>query len=193
MIACFAQSKKEFASDRQSSKEPGCKKYYQPGQAPDYLDKPVYLGVVEYQARSAGPTLVASYGKPYDIKTSWKFSGIEGPEGKFTTPGSQDSDLMPEEYRRFDFAPYQITPMETAIGLRLGWHDAYAGGAAYFEALSLFRLDGGKLVNILSEPISFHKDLAGEWNKDGTRERDVSEEQNVLSVLPSKTNGYADL
>ncbi|RSZ59875.1 hypothetical protein HF313_14195 [Massilia atriviolacea] len=192
-IACFARSKKELESEQKYSKGPSCEKFYQPGQVPEFVDPPVYLGVVQHQAGGAAPTLLASYGKPLDIKTNWDATSLDGPDRDVLTPGGAASGMMPASYRRFDFAPYRIAPADTAIGLRLGWHEGYAGGGAFYEALALFRIDGGKLVNILSEPVSFHSDLAGEWRKDGTREREVSEGTNVLSVLPSSTSGFADL
>ncbi|NHZ97551.1 hypothetical protein [Massilia sp. CCM 8734] len=193
VIACFSRNEKDAERSRKSSTGPSCDGTSPSGGTPASIDPAVYLGVVEYQAGSAAPTLLASYGKPYDIKTSWAFSHVEGPGEDDDTPGGRENGLMPEQYRRFDFAPYKITPTETAIGLRLGWNEGYAGGGADFEALSLFRIDGNKLVNILSEPVSFHKLIAGDWNKDGTRDHDEYEGTNVLSVLPSTSNGYADL
>jgi hypothetical protein len=192
-IACFAHSKAELESERKYRKAPSCERLYQPGQVPQYVDRPVYLGVVEYQAGAAAPTLLASYGKPYDIKTRWNVTGLDGPDGDGPMPGARPEGLMPASYSRFDFAPYKIAPADTAIGLRLGWHEGYAGGGALYEALALFRIDGKKLVNILSEPVAFHSDLAGERRKDGTWERQVAEGKSVLSVLPASTGGYADL
>ncbi|NHZ87587.1 hypothetical protein F2P45_00850 [Massilia sp. CCM 8733] len=193
VIACFSRDKKDAERSRRSSTGPSCDSANPSHDTPAAIDPAVYLGVVEYRAGSGAPALVASYGKPYDIKTSWAFRHVEGPQEDDDTPAGQDSGLMPEQYRRFDFAPYKIAATETAIGLRLGWNEGYAGGGADFEALSLFRIDGNKLVNILSEPVSFHKLIAGDWNKDGTRDHDEYEGTNVLSVLPSTTNGYADL
>lgn len=194
VIACFARTNKEYDDDKRNSKEPSCSKYYDPSRdnGRGYFDKPVYLGVLEYKLGDK-PTLISSYGKPLDTKTGWKSSKLEGPRGKFNAPSSEESDLMPEEYMRFDFAPYKITEADTAIGLRLGWNEGYSGGTGYFEALSLFRIDGNRLINILSEPIYYYQDLAGSWNKDGTRNHEFLESQNVLSVLPSKTEGFYDL
>ncbi|NHZ37467.1 hypothetical protein [Massilia rubra] len=193
VIACFVRSKAERASEQKYSKEPSCERMYQPGEVPHYVDRPTYLGVVQYQGGGAAPTLVASYGKPYDVRTRWDASGLDGPDGDPGLPAGAAGGLLPETVNRFDFAPYKITATETAIGLRLGWHEGYAGGGAFYEALALFRIDGDKLVNILSEPIAFHSNLAGELHKDGTREREIAEGTSVLSILPGTTNGYADL
>ncbi len=193
-IACFAASKKEYEDDLRSSKEPSCTKYYDPseGDGRDYIDKAVYLGLLEYQAGKPAK-LIASYSKPLDVKTSWKWTQQPGPSGKFSAPSSDESDLMPEEYMRFDFAPFKISDTDTAFGLRLGWRDIYAGGGAYFEALALFKVDGDKLRNVLAQPLRFEQDTAGKWNEDGTRDRKSLDGNNVLSMLSSKTEGYYDL
>lgn len=189
-LACFARDQKELDSDKKYDKGPSCSKYYD---GRGYYDKPVYLGVLEYKPGDQKPTLIATYGKPLDTRTSWKSSKLVGPQGKFDVPGSDESDLMPEEYVKFDFAPYKIAEGDTAIGLRVGWNDGYSGGTGFFEAVSLFKIEGGKLINVLSEPIYYYQDLAGNWNKDGTRNHGLHESQNVLSVLPNKTQGYFDL
>lgn len=193
VIACFVRSKQERETERKYSKEPSCERIYAPGDVPQYVHRAAYLGVVHYRAGDAAPVLVASYGKPYDVKTRWDTTELDGPDGDAALPGVTPEGLMPETYTSFDFAPYKISPTETAIGLRLGWHEGYAGGGAFYEALSLFRVDGNKLVNILSEPMAFHSDLAGERHQDGSRERVVAEGTNVLSILPGTTNGYAKL
>lgn len=194
-IACFARGQQEYDSDKRSNKGPSCSKYYDPSRegGGGYYDKPVYLGVFEYKPGDQKPALIASYGKALDVKTSWKSSKLEGPQGKFNVPDSSESDLMPEEYSKFDFAPYKLAEGDTAIGLRVGWNDGYAGGTGYFEALSLFKIEGSRLINVLSQPIYYYQDLAGSWHKDGTRNHEFHESQNVLSVLPTKTEGYSDL
>ncbi len=192
VIACFGRDQTDPEPPRRSSTEPSCDSMSPSHDTPASFDPVVYLGVVEYRAGSGAPTLVASYGKPYDIKTSWTSRHVDGPRDQDDADKNRDG-LMPQQYRRFDFAPYKITPTETAIGLRLGWFDGYAGGGAEFEALALLRIDGDKLVTILSEPVFFQKLIAGNWNKDGTRDHDEYEGRNVLSVLPSTTSGYADL
>ncbi|NHZ39440.1 hypothetical protein [Massilia aquatica] len=193
VIACFSRDRKDAERSRTSSTGPSCDTISPSYDTPASVDPMVYLGVVEYRAGGGAPTLVASYGRPYDIKTSWALRHVDGPREDDDAPEARKNGLMPEQYRRFDFAPYKITPTETAIGLRLGWSEGYAGGGADFEALALLRIDGDKLVTILSEPVAFQKLIAGDWNKDGTRDHDEYEGTNVLSVLPSTTNGYADL
>jgi hypothetical protein len=190
-IACFAQSKAEHDSDlRYKNNKPSCSKYYDGN---GYYDKPVYLGIIEYRPEEGLPKLIASYGKPLDVRTSWKYSFLPGPQGKFDVPDSGESDLLPEDYVRFDFAPYKLNASETAFGLRLAWNDMYAGGGGRFEALSLFKLADGKLINILSEPVSFSLFLAGSWHSDGTRDHESHEGENVLTVLPHQTQNYQDL
>ncbi len=72
---------------------------------------------------------------------------------------------MPEEYVRFDFAPFKLTDTDTATGLHFGWNDGHAGGTGYFEALALFKIDDTRLINVLSEPFCYYQDLAGDWHK----------------------------
>jgi len=192
-IACFSKTKADYDSDKEYSKGPTCKKDYDPSQndGDQYTYKSVYLGVLEYKADAIKPVLIASYGKPLDIKISWKSSKLAGP---FQDVGEgEEINLMPEEYMRFDFAPFKLTDTDNAIGLRFGWNEGYAGGTGYFEALGLFKIDGARLINVLSEPIYYYQDLAGDWHKNGTRDHDVYEGQNVLSFLPNKTQGYFDL
>jgi hypothetical protein len=194
-LACFAGSQKEFDSDNRYVKGPSCRKYYDPSKDDEgmYVDKSVYLGVFEYQAGDQKPRLVANYGKRLDVKTSWKSSKLAGPQGKFGTPGSDESALMPEDYLKFDLAAYKITGSDTAIGLRVGWNDSYAGGTGFFEALHLFKIDGDKLINILSEPVYFYQDLAAAWKKDGTRNHQLHEGENLVAVLPGKTDDHFDI
>ncbi|MBI3228726.1 MAG: hypothetical protein HYZ45_00605 [Burkholderiales bacterium] len=194
-IACFVASKKEFDSEQKQSKEPNCRK----GQDGNNHnpEKSVYLGLFEMKPGDSKPQLIASYGKPLDIKTSWKTSQLMAPLRKLTqaanAPLSKETALLPEDYLRFDFAPFKITDNETAIGLRFGWSDSSPEGSSFFEAVALFRVKGDKLVNILTEPIYYYQDLAGSWNKDGSRNHNLREGQNILSVLPSKTIDHFDL
>ncbi|UOD28597.1 hypothetical protein INH39_24585 [Massilia violaceinigra] len=88
----------------------------------------------------------------------------------------------------------KISATQTAIGARAGWSERYTGvGMGSFEALSLFRIDGGKLVNILSEPIAFETDSNDGYDADGNRKGIVREGRNVLTILPGNTGGYHDL
>ncbi len=69
------------------------------------------------------------YGKPLDIKTSWKSSKLEA--SSEDVGDNEEANLMPEEFVRFDFVPFKLTDTDTAIGLRLGGNEGYAGGSGY--------------------------------------------------------------
>lgn len=177
-IACITNTQEEYERYKQYNQGQGCD-YYDGGGS-------VFLGVIEYKSGDTKPTLIASYGEPINIKTNWRLTNLEGPDGG-------EENLLPTDYVRFDFSPFKISDSETAFGVRLGWNEGYAGGTGYFEALALFTIQGDQLVNVLSQPIYYYKDLAGEWNEDNTRNHEFYEGQNVLSMLPAKTNGYYDI
>lgn len=189
VIACFSRNKKEYDSQKKYSQEATCKKYYDSDRNRD-IDQPVYLGVLEYKANVIKPTLIASYGKPLNIKTNWESSKLVVP---FQHISKNKNSIMPGEYERFDFAPFKINDTETAFGLRLGWNEGYSGGTGYFEGLALFKIEGTQIINILSEPIYYYQDIAGEWHKDSTRDHEFYEGRNVLSMLSDKTDGYYNI
>lgn len=137
---------------------------------------------------------MASYGKALDIPISWKGTGLAPPLVADPGAGSDGSAVLPEEYERFDFAPYKISATQTAIGLRVGWNERYTGvGMGDFHALMLFKIEGDKLVNIFSEPIAFYTDSHDGRDEDGNRKGLVAEGTNVLSILPGTSGGYHDL
>lgn len=88
-----------------------------------------------------------------------------------------------------DFAPYEIAPGERAFGVRTKWTEGYAGGYGAFEALSLFRADGDRLLPILAVPVSVQKMIAGDWNADGSRQHDVYQAALVLRMEPGVREG----
>ncbi|PZO43233.1 MAG: hypothetical protein DCF19_04570 [Pseudanabaena frigida] len=105
-----------------------------------------------------------------------------------------NSNLLPSgKYEHFDFAPFKISDTQIAFGLRVTHSESYSGGYGYFEDLALFIVDSNRIINIFSEPMYFNKNIAGEWNKDGTRQHHLYEDEKVLVVLPRKTDGYYDL
>ena len=196
VIACFSGNKKHYDYKKKNNQQPTCNKDYDANHE-RYIDQAVYLGILEYKENVIKPTLVASYSKPLDIKTGWQYKKLD--ESTYYVPSSYISisrgknNTMPEEYERFDFAPFKINETETAFGLRLGWNEGYMGGFGYFEALALFKIQGDRLINILSEPIYYFQNIAGEWHKDQTRDHIFYEGQNRLSMLPNKTEGYYNL
>jgi hypothetical protein len=60
--------------------------------------------------------------------------------------------------------------------------EGYGGGFATFETLTLFRVDGERLLPILDVPTGVVKMLAGNWNEDGTRQHETVQADLVIDV-----------
>jgi hypothetical protein len=208
VIACFVRGKNKYAQEIDSADKSCKKKSYG-------RDDVVYLGLIEYEPKASRPKLIA---KSLEIDTSWDFitpkqlrsashkKNVFQSTRKFELGGGgltlalfesgiyTKSTILPNgKYKEFDFAPFKISDNQTAFGLRVGNGQGYAGGFGYFEVLTLFTIDNNQIINVLAEPIYFYQNIAGDWNKNGTRQHDLYEGENVLAVLPSKTYGYYDL
>lgn len=196
VIACFSGNKKRYDEQKTHNQQPTCNNDYDSDKK-GYADQSVYLGILEFKENAIKPTLVASYGRPLDIRTVWNATKLV--PSSYYEPFYSDisrgkDNTMPEEYERFDFAPFKINETETAFGLRLGWNEGYFSGFGYFEALALFKIYGDRLINILSaEPIYFFQDHAEKWHKDHTRDHALYQGQYLLTMLPDKTDGYYNL
>lgn len=98
-----------------------------------------------------------------------------------------------EEVLALDLAPFRVTPSETAIGVRLQRKSWYAGGGeGSANILRLYLQNGSKLDRILSVVTDYACELAGDWNRDGTRDRNSATGQSVLVVSKRKTDGHFD-
>ncbi|MFJ1300719.1 hypothetical protein ACILG0_12175 [Pseudomonadota bacterium AL_CKDN230030165-1A_HGKHYDSX7] len=155
-------------------------------------ERDVMLGVFEAKPGSA-PRRIARTPDPIDTPTNWYDTNIDMPIRVDPREGQGAPLAEPEGWRRWDLARYEIRPGDVALGLRATWTEGYSGGGAAFEALYLFRIDGDALRPVFARPMAFTKDIAGNWNADGTRQHDVSDASNVLVMLPSKTHGYFDI
>ena len=176
-IACFA-SNKEF-HDKAMQYNDGKPKCWGNGGLFDFKNGArvpwnVYLAVLRFGGTDTIPKIIAMYGKSLDVNLDKGHSDLD-------MSGSAD---YPDVYDRFDFANYKISNNAVAFGIRAHWDEGYAGGGGYFESIMLFSQNAGHLVNILSEPIYYQKNLAGDWNFEG---------ENIVSVLPHATNGFYDL
>ena len=54
-------------------------------------------------------------------------------------------------------------------------------------------MNGNRIINVLSEPIYYSADSAGDWHDDDARDHVLSERENMVTFLPHQTNGYYDL
>lgn len=179
-VACFARTPKDAGYARES-KETDCSEDFGERRAKNF-----YLGVFKWQDQTLQP--IARTDKPLDVPVSWANSNL-------TVPAVADDGegALPKSYKKLDLAAYRIAPDVTAFGVRAWFSEGYAGGGAFFDALQLFMIKDGRIVNILSEPMYFYQDIAGQWNHDGTRQHDINEGKNILRVLGSQTDGYYDL
>ena len=103
------------------------------------------------------------------------------------------ASAIPERWERFDLAAYRLSSGAPALGLRGSWSDGYAGGGAFYSALYLFELRGDTLKQVFGAEMSMYRDIAGNWNDDGTREHDIEEWAGVLIVEPRAHHGHQDM
>lgn len=92
-----------------------------------------------------------------------------------------------------DFAPYRLKDGLPAFGLRFYTREAFAGGGAYTQSMSLFAVIDGRLRPVLTVPMTETAMLAGKWHADGTRDHHESEKQYVLIVSDKQSNGFKQL
>jgi hypothetical protein len=188
-IVCLAPDRADFEMDMSYSKgRPVCQADSEGGGEGKYTPKEVHLAVLGYRPPDQPPHVLASYGRPLDVKVSWQETSLEGPMWN-----DNGGAIAPNSYLRFDFAPYRISATQTAFGIRVSWSESYAGGGADFIGILLFAQDGDRLRNILAEPIYYMKNLAGDWHEDGTRSHDIEEGQATIMMLPHQTHGHFDL
>jgi hypothetical protein len=149
----------------------------------------VYLGVIEAKG-GAAPRLIARSGA-VDGALGWDDSGL--PARPMTAEDAWGHEIRPQSFERFDLAHYEIAPGEQAFGLRGAWQESYSGGGAYYTALYLFAIVGGRLRQVLAAPMSAFQNIAGEWHEDGTRSHTIIDSDNVLIVSAQRTAGHFDL
>lgn len=179
-VACFARTPTD-AGDARQYKDTDCSEDFSQRRAKNF-----YLGVFKWLGQTLQP--VARTDTPLAVPVSWTNSNLTSPQAADDKEG-----LLPQSYKKLDLAAYRLAPDVTAFGVRAWFSEGYSGGGAFFDTLQLFMVKDGRIVNILSEPMYFYQDIAGEWNRDGTRQHDVNEGKNILRVLPSQTGGYHDL
>jgi hypothetical protein len=147
-----------------------------------------YLGLLEMKP-GAAPKLAA---KPVAVNGLMDWSDTDLPDAPDAAQGA-DGGIAPSAYESLDLAPYRIAPDQRAFGLRGTWSDGYAGGFGSYNALYLFAVVDGALKQVLAVPMSSYRSIAGDWNKDGTRNHETTEGANVLIVTKQVTEGHFDL
>ncbi len=189
-IVCAAQSD-ELARQVLRFRAPSDCDGYDFGADADTVKGLVWLGVFD-RGPDGVPRLVARTGRPLDEATDWSRTNLDSPDYLEQVKSTNPRELHPQQWLRFDLAPYLLRTGDAAFGVRAGWSIGYAGGGASFEALYLFRIDGDALRVVFAQPMMFYRNIAGDWHPDGTRDHDITEGSNTLAVLPTSTNGLRD-
>jgi hypothetical protein len=158
----------------------------------DSQDNEIRFGVFE-RSGEAEPRLIARTEEAVTVPTDWGSTNIDTPQAIGSEDGKGPATGLPDNWQRFDLAPYMLREGDYAFGVRAGWFEGYAGGGASFEALYLFHIDGKSLRVVFAQPMLFNKMIAGDWHKDGTRSHDVYYGSNALNVLPGMSHGFHDL
>lgn len=171
-----------------ASASPDCSQTIDPSNA-TMVSPTAYVGVVE-RASDRAPALVAASGA-IATQAAWDDANLT------LTPSSADFargvPLLPQQWDQFDLAAYKISDEQYAFGLRSGWSEPFAGGMATFSALYLFAIQGDRLAVILAEPMTAYRNMAADRGAGRRSEREIQDEENVLSMASSKTDGYYDI
>ena len=176
-IACFADNQAN-AGQAKKYADNTCPENYNNGRA-----NKLYLGVFSWQNQQLQP--IARSEKPLNQISAWN---------KAAEKESDDESVRPlAYYTKLDLAPYRIAPDTLAFGVRGGYSDAYSGGGAFYEVLELYTIKDSKIINVFSDLVYYYSDIAGDWNKDGTRQHDISESKYILKLRSAKTQGFYDL
>ena len=176
-IACFADNQAD-AGQAKKYADNTCPENYNNGRA-----NKLYLGVFSLQNQQLQP--IARSEKPLNQISAWN---------KAAEKESDDESVRPlAYYTKLDLAPYRIAPDTLAFGVRGGYSDAYSGGGAFYEVLELYTIKDSKIINVFSDLVYYYSDIAGDWNKDGTRQHDISESKYILKLRSAKTQGFYDL
>lgn len=176
-VACFADNQAD-AGQAKKYADNTCPENYNNGRA-----NKLYLGVFSWQNQQLQP--IARSEKPLNQISAWN---------KAAEKESDDESVRPlAYYTKLDLAPYRIAPDTLAFGVRGGYSDAYSGGGAFYEVLELYTIKDGKIINVFSDLVYYYSDIAGDWNKDGTRQHDISESKYILKLRSAKTQGFYDL
>lgn len=176
-VACFADNQAD-AGQAKKYADNTCPENYNNGRA-----NKLYLGVFSWQNQQLQP--IARSEKPLNQISAWN---------KAAEKESDDESVRPlAYYTKLDLAPYRIAPDTLAFGVRGGYSDAYSGGGAFYEVLELYTIKDSKIINVFSDLVYYYSDIAGDCNKDGTRQHDISESKYILKLRSAKTQGFYDL
>lgn len=159
--------------------------------------KPREEGLVAFEPWKAHPGtwLVATAWQSEEEPSQW-FVRVGWVGVKDSAPGLlASSEPVPIEFGEpllnntgglgFDFAPYRISPQETAFGLRMTMGYTSTARSSTYGQLVLFRLVEQRLAAIFNEEVS-----SSGFDKESGEETGSA---SLVVVSPKKTGGYFDL
>lgn len=179
-IACTGGDRRDAPDDPKCSQD---------GYGEPHPPLRVHVGLIEARAGSAPRNLA----RPLALDAAVDWSDAILGDAPIDAEDAEGGQLEPQAIVRFDLAPYLIAPGQRAFGLIGSWSEGYSGGGADFGALFLIAVVDGDLKQVLSLPMWFSKNIAGEWHDDGTRDHHLTEEAAVLIVTTRSTAGHFDL
>ncbi len=118
---------------------------------------------------------------------------LSKPEQSVFSLTNHMGDLVIGDPDRLDLAAYTLNEQTHAFGLRYSALVGYSGGGAMNQAMTLFAVIDGKLKPVLSAPTFAFEDLAGDWNRDGTRQHHVESAEYVLVMDKTANSGFRDI
>lgn len=128
-----------------------------------------------------------------DEKDSQYRGELQNPKGLHFTLNNHTGNLVVGELDRLDLADYKLNDTDNAFGIRYLARVMYSGGGAINQAITLFTVLDGKLKPVLNAPTYEFADIAGDWNKDGTRQHDVSSTEYILVISPTQHQGFNNI
>ena len=118
---------------------------------------------------------------------------LSKPEQSVFSLTNHMGDLVIGDPDRLDLAAYTLNEQTRAFGLRYSALVGYSGGGAMNQAMTLFAVIDGKLKPVLSVSTFAFEDLAGDWNRDGTRQHHVESVEYVLVMDQTANSGFRDI
>lgn len=99
-----------------------------------------------------------------------------------------------EELLSFDFGAYTLGQLGRAFGVRTDIGSCGAGGSVCSTTyLRLFIPQNGKLSMPFNEAIAYYGNYGGSWNKDGTRQHEVEEQNGIIVVDSTNAKNIPEL
>lgn len=155
------------------------------------VDTPEKIVVAVVQKEADGSIKLAA--QPWIARIGENGENLKDIESSGFALTNASDDIRLGNLHHLDFAPYRLNNQTLAFGIRYDTQVGYAGGGAFDHALTLFAVLNGKLKPVLSVPVYWFQDIAGDWHKDGTRDHHISEGEAVLVMQNKQTSGFNNI